>query len=264
MRADRTPRGVAFKTWADAAGPWAVLTHGAFLSSEDFRLTAEALSSRFKVICWDLPGHGATALPLAPPRLRTASDALAEVLDHVEVSSAIHLGFSFGGMVAQDFARHSPERVRALVAYGCVPIFQTPTHLRPLIWAMMRLQFLTQPWASFVETFARQASQDESLQRELEASMKAQPHKLRDAIWEAMLFSTKYEPDFRFSCPVGHIMGENDNRFPGAYGAMKAFARSLPDGHAIEISGAGHMAHRESPSAYIAALHSLIDRLLIS
>lgn len=261
MRAGATSRGLAFSVWPETPGPWVILTHGAFLSSADFNATAEALSNRFKVLVWDLPGHGSSRPPLSPARLDTASDALIEVMDHCGVSSAVQLGFSFGGMIAQNFARRYPARTNALIAYGCVPIFLTPTPMRPLLWALMRLQFATQPWARFVETFVQQATTNETLQRELSASLKAQPPALRDAIWEAMLFGASNEPDFSFSCSAGHIMGANDDRFPGAYPAMKAFAARLPEGHAVEIAGAGHMAHREAPAAFIEALGQLITRV---
>jgi pimeloyl-ACP methyl ester carboxylesterase len=182
-------------------------------------------------------------------------------MDHVGIGAAIQLGFSFGGMIAQDFARRRPQRTLALIAYGCVPIFLTPTPMRPLLWAAMRLQLSLQPWSRFVETFVQQASHDQSLQRELAASMSVQSPTLRDAIWEAMLFGASNEPDFQFSCPAGHIMGERDDRFPGAHAAMKAFVGRMPKGHAVEIPSAGHMAHRETPEAFNQALLALIERL---
>lgn len=85
-------------------------THGALWQPQ-----LPAWSTRFRVVCVDLPGHGRS--PVLPD-VTTLSQYAAEVrhvLDALGVDRAALVGLSLGGMVAQAFALDSPERTRALV-----------------------------------------------------------------------------------------------------------------------------------------------------
>jgi 3-oxoadipate enol-lactonase len=70
---------------------------------------------RFDVLVHDQRGLGRTEIPPGPYSMKDyAADALA-LLDFVGWSSCRVVGVSFGGMVAQEFAVTSPERVERLV-----------------------------------------------------------------------------------------------------------------------------------------------------
>ena len=77
--------------------------------------------SRFEVLVHDQRGLGRTEIPPGPYSMRDyATDALA-LLDFVGWSSCRVIGVSFGGMVAQEFAVTSPERVGRLVLASTSP-----------------------------------------------------------------------------------------------------------------------------------------------
>lgn len=254
-----TPSGLAFRTFGAAEAPCLVLTHGAFLDQTDFDTIASRLARRFRVLTWDLPGHGASTLAM-PNSLSGVSAALADVTRSAGVTRAVHIGFSFGGMAAQAFARSRPHETRALVAYGCVPIYDMPRMPALTRWLAITAVKL-QPWASFCQTFAAQASVSPALQAEIDLAMRRQGPALRDAIWSAMINGVVQEPAFRFACPVGQIRGSLDDRFPGAADAMARLSRILPPTCVRVIEGAGHVAHAEQPEAFVQALDTLLDTL---
>jgi 3-oxoadipate enol-lactonase len=73
------------------------------------------LAKDFRLIRYDLPGHG---LSEAPPPPYSASDLAGDVaglLDALKVGAAVICGLSVGGVIAQQFAVDYPDRVRALV-----------------------------------------------------------------------------------------------------------------------------------------------------
>ena len=93
-----------------------VLLHGIGSNSRSWRHQMAAFSKHFRVIAWDAPGFGRSTDP-APvaPSMRAYADCLRDVFDALNVTSAFVVGHSMGGLVAQEFYSHYPDRVRALV-----------------------------------------------------------------------------------------------------------------------------------------------------
>ena len=97
-------------------GPAVILLHGLGSSLHTWEPWAQALSTRFRVIRYDLPGFGLTG----PDRTGDYSDArsaavLAALMDGLAVQSASLIGNSMGGKLAWQFAANHPERVDRLV-----------------------------------------------------------------------------------------------------------------------------------------------------
>lgn len=76
---------------------------------------AARLAGRFRLIRYDLRGHGLSEAP-APPYSAAdlAGDAVA-ILDRLNIHQAIICGVSVGGLIAQAVALNFPKRVRGLV-----------------------------------------------------------------------------------------------------------------------------------------------------
>ena len=111
-----TPNGIAYDV--RGSGPTVVLLHGGILDRRMWDYEAGAWSSRFRVVRYDLRGHGRSADIGAP---YSASDDLAAVLDAVASPRAHLVGLSKGGSVALDFAITHPDRVDRLVLAGAFP-----------------------------------------------------------------------------------------------------------------------------------------------
>ena len=73
------------------------------------------------VVALDLPGHGRSDQPDAPPTFERMAQAVAAVLVHVAAGPVHLVGISVGGMVAQIMAVAQPDLVRSLtlVATSC-------------------------------------------------------------------------------------------------------------------------------------------------
>jgi poly(3-hydroxyoctanoate) depolymerase len=77
--------------------------------------TLESRLSGLRLISFDAPGVGHSQTPLQPVRVEALASIAAGVLDARGVERADVLGYSLGGMVAQEFALRYPGRVRRLV-----------------------------------------------------------------------------------------------------------------------------------------------------
>jgi len=75
----------------------------------------EALAASYRVLCVDLPGHGASR-GTVPETLEPFARAVLAVADEAEVERFHLAGLSLGGLTALKLALLAPERVRSLAA----------------------------------------------------------------------------------------------------------------------------------------------------
>jgi 3-oxoadipate enol-lactonase len=80
-----------------------------------------ALAERYRVLWFDNRGIGDSDKPEGPYTARLMADDARQVLDEAGVGRAHVLGASLGGMIAQELAARSPERVDKLVLCCTTP-----------------------------------------------------------------------------------------------------------------------------------------------
>ena len=110
----RDPNGTAYAVTGEPDAPGVVLVHGLGLRRAVWQWLEPVLASRFRVVTYDLIGHGDSVAPSGQPVLGDLARQVADLLDHLGVAQAAIVGFSLGGMVARRFAQDYPARTRAL------------------------------------------------------------------------------------------------------------------------------------------------------
>jgi pimeloyl-ACP methyl ester carboxylesterase len=108
------PDGTVYDLGGPDGAPVVVLIHGLGLNRACWQWLVPELSARYRVLTYDLLGHGQSAPPPPDPTLRTLSGQLVALLDHLGIGRAAIAGFSLGGMIARRFAQDHPARVSAL------------------------------------------------------------------------------------------------------------------------------------------------------
>ena len=105
----------------EGAGEPLVFVHGLGSSGQDWRKQVDAFSDRYRVITFDVRGHGQSDKPDGPysiPLFATDTAALLRALDAVP---ATIVGLSMGGMIAFQLAVDMPDLVRRLVVVNSMP-----------------------------------------------------------------------------------------------------------------------------------------------
>lgn len=92
-----------------------VLLHGFTANHGIWEHQIEALSQKFRVLAYDLRGHGDTDQPSSGHDINTLVQDLAELLEKLKIGAAHIAGVSLGGMVAQRFCLDDPRRVKTLM-----------------------------------------------------------------------------------------------------------------------------------------------------
>jgi len=96
--------------------------HGLASSSRSWKKQVPFFAQRYRVITFDIRGHGHSDRPLREPYSIQlfAADAV-ELMRALEIDSAHVVGFSMGGMIGFQLAVDVPKMVTSLVAVNCCP-----------------------------------------------------------------------------------------------------------------------------------------------
>ena len=99
--------GLATRYLLEGQGRDVVLIHGVGARLENWDGVVEKLRLHFRVLRYDLRGHGQTSRVPGPYSLPLLADDLRALLDHLGIGKAHVAGHSLGAMIAQMFAlRH--------------------------------------------------------------------------------------------------------------------------------------------------------------
>lgn len=115
--------GTCYSVYTPSAGKPAetvVLIHGVGMNQSVWAPQIAALTNRYRVVVYDMLGHGGSALPSAQPSLGEYAAQLAKLLDALDLTTAHVIGHSMGALVALEFALTYPARTLSVVALNAV------------------------------------------------------------------------------------------------------------------------------------------------
>ena len=95
--------------------PVVVMSHSLGVALEMWQPQAEVLARSFRVVRYDLRGHGRSPVPPGPYEIADLGADVVALLDRLGVAHAHLCGLSLGGMASLWVAAHHPRRVERLV-----------------------------------------------------------------------------------------------------------------------------------------------------
>ncbi|HEV2550253.1 MAG TPA: alpha/beta fold hydrolase [Stellaceae bacterium] len=98
----------------DGSGPPVLLIHGVGAQLGNWDGVAAVLARTFKVVRYDLRGHGKSSKVPGPYSLDLFVEDAVALLEHLGIARAHVAGHSLGGMIAITLAARHPERVDRL------------------------------------------------------------------------------------------------------------------------------------------------------
>ncbi len=95
-------------------GPPVMLVHGLGLNRHMWQWQVDALTPHFRVVRYDLLGHGDSAKPPGPYLMTQMVQQLDDLMAAAGIERAALVGFSLGGLIVQAYTLAHPEKVAAL------------------------------------------------------------------------------------------------------------------------------------------------------
>lgn len=124
-RSEKTPTvadtaETAYVCHGDAGAPVMIFIHGVGMNKASWQAQMQAFATDYRVIAYDMLGHGDSALPPESVGVSDLTAQLVRLMDRLEIDRAHIIGHSMGALVATELALTHPERVTRLVALNAV------------------------------------------------------------------------------------------------------------------------------------------------
>ncbi len=259
--------GTAYELTGPQGAPVVVLIHGLGMTSAcTWGPIARLLAGQFRVLTYDLNGHGGTALPDGIPSLTTLSEQLIALMDELDIAKAALVGFSLGGMINRRVAMDHPDRVSALVILNSP--HERGEEQQRLVEESARDTSAGGPEATIDATLVRWFTEEyrldnKALVGEIRAFVLANDHHSY-ALNRQVLASGLIElirPDRPITHPTLVVTCENDS---GSTPAMSHAIGSEIDGSEVQIvPGLQHLGLIERPGLFAGRVEDFLDRTLV-
>lgn len=233
--------------------PLVVFTHGATLDHRMFDAQIAALVAEYRVLSWDVRGHGRSQPLGASFSIRGAAYDLLAILDQIGVAQAAFVGQSMGGYIVQELAFVAPQRAVALVMIGCA--CTTLKLSAGEAWAIQMSLPLLGMYSErgLRQQIARRTAITPAVRAyALDACSQVSKHDFL-TIWGGLTRCLHYEPGYRIRQPLLLTVGAYDDlgNFKKIY---PLWADRDTNGFFVVIPEAGHNANQDNPGFFNALL----------
>jgi 3-oxoadipate enol-lactonase len=259
-------KGDMLLAWEEAGdGAPVLLIHGLGYDRRGWGPVPQLLAQRFRVVTFDNRGVGESGAPPGPySTAQMAADTLA-VLDDAGVGRVHVVGTSLGGMVAQELALSSPDRIATLVLTATTPGGDE---------AVSMPQRSAQLFAAFGDD-----PSPENLRRVVENSLSARTVATRpELVEEVYRYRLEHPPRLdgwlaqaaagrafsslsdlpALSVPTLVIHGTDDNVVD--YRNAELLAHAIPDAELLLLPDTGHLCFWEWPREFAESVRAFVDR----
>jgi pimeloyl-ACP methyl ester carboxylesterase len=244
--------GVSIYYESHGDGPAILLSHGYSATCRMWDGQIAALKDRWRVIVWDMRGHGESDYPQDQSLYSEAATVgdMKAILDACGVGRAVIGGLSLGGYMSMAFHLAHPEMTRALMLFDTGPGYKKDDARAE--WNRM----------------ARERA--ERLEREGLAALgtsdevRMSKHRSADGLARAargmlaQVDSRVIGSLERIQVPALVLVGAEDKNF---LNAMDYIAKKIPNSTKVVVPNAGHAANLHQPEKFNDAVLSFLSRL---
>jgi len=253
-------------TWIEAGeGPPLLLIPGADGMKETWRFQVPVLARRFRVIATDLRSR----FPDDATFDQFAEDA-GELLDFLDIDSAIVIGQSLGGAIAVRLASRYPERVRGLVLANTLAqvsyehVGLNATLLAPVAVAANRYlptgaaRRLGRLWSRHdVWIYDSSPGWERVVDYALWTGSRTEPPQVSGRRIGLLRFEDLRPELAEIRVPTLVLKGPLDTYTPAVW--ARDIAERIPDARYVEVDDTGHCSHISMPEKFNRELISWLD-----
>ena len=246
---------INYEVSGQEGAPWLVLSHSLACSVRMWDPTIEAFKGSFRILNYDMRGHGATTAPKVPYTLDMLADDVLGLLKELKIDKALYCGLSIGGMIGQTIALRGKHPFQKMV-------LADTTHTQPP-------EALKQ-WEDRIKTAEAKGMAgllDSTMERWFTAPFRSSPAAKKIAglilatpvagyigCGRAIMGLSTTARLKEIKLPVLAITGNDDGAAPGT----KYIGETVPGAKFVGIPNAAHIANVEQPEAFNRALREFL------
>lgn len=247
----------------DPSSPPLVLIHGWNFDAEmAFHKVIPILAERYRVIAPDLRNHGKSDRIRGRFEIADVADEVFDIMRAVGIDTPVPVvGYSMGGMVAQELALRYPEAVQAVV-FGATAA--RPMHmLRPMSWFMFRLTRVIARisraeavWASFLVMRRHGLIGPEHEAWMWDSLLARDANLYHEAAYAMWRFDSRARLG-QLTVPAMVVIPENDAVVHVR--TQEELASLVPDAKVVRLPGLGHEAVLAAPDLFADEVSAFFD-----
>lgn len=252
-----------------------VFLHGGWMNADAWRPQVERFAENYRVITFDLRGHGRTgATDRRNYTVELFADDLERLLNHLDIERPILCGLSLGGMVVQEYLNRHPDQALGAIIGGplqSMPPVDLPTGVKPFISPLPGLAALLSavgPRASFQWLLSGIRAINGGPWLSVNPVVKSQAMDAVDDISEKEFRKIvsalyKYDPPelSHVATPTLVIYGERETIPVQRQG--ERLAATVNEGEWMVIPDAGHLVNQDNSVAFNAACTEFLDGITV-
>jgi pimeloyl-ACP methyl ester carboxylesterase len=250
-----TLNGITIEYQDGGQGSPVLLGHGYSATGRMWDGQRAALGDRYRIISWDMRGHGQTESPSDPARYSAALTVadMRALLQHCGIERAVVGGLSLGGYVSLAFYLAHSEMVRALVICDSGPGYRNAE--ARAAWNARAYERAAELEAKGLDALAgRSREMREAMGHH--ASAQGLAHAARGML--AQEGSAVIDGLATIKVPTLIIVGDQDQPF---LAPCEYIAKKIPGARLEVIAGAGHASNLDQPVAFNRVLSDFLRGL---
>jgi 3-oxoadipate enol-lactonase len=256
MKAKLNGIEINYEIHGQEGAPWLVLSHSLACNVRMWDPQIEAFKASYRILNYDMRGHGQTSAPAGAYSLDMLADDVLELTKSLKIQKAAYCGLSIGGMIGQTIAIRGGGPFERM-ALADTTHAQNPDALRQ--WeeriAIAESKGMAALVASTMERWFTPPFRSTPAAQKVAAMIAATPVAGYVGCGRAImrLQTTARLKDIKL--PVLAITGEQDGAAPGT----RHIGETVPGAKFVNIPQASHIANVEQPEAFNRALREFLS-----
>lgn len=256
----RTSDGVDLYYEVNGEGKPIVLIHGWSADSTSFKPHVEELSKNFKVITYDLRGHGSSDRPDKGLTLNRFAIDLEELMEYLKLKDVTVIGWSMGSSIIFDYVRtFGVSRLSSVCIVDMTPKLVNDDEWKLGLYhgeftiddTLKALTTMCDNWMDFAKPFIKRTIpylSEEQLEPVYEAASKNSPH-VMSAMWLAMSVNDYRDVLEKITVPTFIIYGKESTLYSSK--TAEYLNSKIPNSKVIPFENCTHFLVVENPKKLI-------------
>lgn len=233
-----------------------VLIHGWSQSKEAFAAQVEELSKDFKVVSYDLRGHGESERTEKGLTLDRLAKDLKELIQHLEIDQVLLAGWSMGASTIFNYTKdYGMENLAGIVLFDMTPKLLNDDEWKLGLWhgeytlekALEDMTTIADDFADFGEPFFKRAApymDQEMIDMAMVENLKNTPH-VMNAFWLAMAVNDYRDILSKMTVPTVIAYGEKSTLY--SKDTADYLNKKIPNSRLEEFPDCTHLLVMENP-----------------